>query len=137
MLPTPPRTTIQLSVGVKELLSSIGRKGETYEDIILRLIKSKDRVGRHRFLFGLENTLRVLTGEKIENLRLLVYMTMSQLQWINYIFSKMEKEKKEEIEDFMLLDTPSPTYYYLLGYSPQKGWFLLGQISQEELLESF
>ena len=43
MLPTPPRTTIQLSVGVKKLLSAIGQKGETYEDIILRLIKSKTR----------------------------------------------------------------------------------------------
>ncbi len=34
-------TTIQLTPGTREKLKELGKKGETYEDIILRLIKSQ------------------------------------------------------------------------------------------------
>lgn len=35
------KTTIWISRKTKKLLDSIGNKGDTYEDIILRLIKKK------------------------------------------------------------------------------------------------
>jgi len=34
-------TTIQLTAETREKLKELGKKGETYEDIILRLIKEK------------------------------------------------------------------------------------------------
>ncbi|MFH1588535.1 MAG: hypothetical protein ABIA76_04325 [Candidatus Diapherotrites archaeon] len=36
-------TTIQLSPETRDKLRDMGKKGETYEDIILRLLKSKKK----------------------------------------------------------------------------------------------
>ena len=36
-------TVIQLSVGTRDKLKALGSKGETYEDVILRLIKNQKK----------------------------------------------------------------------------------------------
>ncbi len=50
MMPKAKRemTTIQISKETREMLKELGRKGETYDDIIRRLIKlaRKSREGR-------------------------------------------------------------------------------------------
>lgn len=38
-------TTIQISKETREMLKSLGKKGETYDDIIRRLIELAKRVG--------------------------------------------------------------------------------------------
>jgi hypothetical protein len=40
---TDEMTTIQLTKGTRECLKAIGKKGETYEEIILRLLMSYDK----------------------------------------------------------------------------------------------
>jgi hypothetical protein len=39
-------TTIQISIETREKLKERGRKGETYEDVILRLMEESDKVHR-------------------------------------------------------------------------------------------
>ncbi len=46
-MPKPRRelTTIQISKETREMLKELGKKGETYDDIIRRLIELAKRVG--------------------------------------------------------------------------------------------
>jgi len=41
-------TTIQISVDVRDLLKNVGRKDETYDDVILRLIDLLDDAPKPR-----------------------------------------------------------------------------------------
>jgi hypothetical protein len=51
-------TTIQLEMGIRDLLQSFGRKGETYNDIIKKLIK------RARYVDLMEEQYEILENEK-------------------------------------------------------------------------
>lgn len=41
MTKNEPTTTIQLSPSTRDKLKALGRKGETYEEIVLRLLAKK------------------------------------------------------------------------------------------------
>lgn len=51
-------TTIQLEMGIRDLLQSFGRKGETYNDIIKKLIK------KARYVDFMEEQYEILKNEK-------------------------------------------------------------------------
>lgn len=51
-------TTIQLDTKVRDLLRSFGKKGETYNDIILNLIK------RARYIEYMKESYRILDEEE-------------------------------------------------------------------------
>ncbi|MFQ6128962.1 MAG: hypothetical protein ACE5QW_08690 [Thermoplasmata archaeon] len=51
-------TTIQVDTKVRDLLRSFGRKGETYNDIILKLIE------RARYVEYMKESYRILDAEE-------------------------------------------------------------------------
>ena len=60
-------STIQLSKETKELISSFGRKEDTYEDIIKRLYRLASKEQLREFLMSSENTVSVDEARKIIN----------------------------------------------------------------------
>ena len=50
-------TTIQVDIKVRDLLKSFGKKGETYNDIILKLIK------RARYIEYMKESYEILDSE--------------------------------------------------------------------------
>ena len=50
-------TTIQVNTDIRDLLKSLGRKGETYNDIIINLIK------RARYMDYMKETYNILDSE--------------------------------------------------------------------------
>jgi hypothetical protein len=51
-------TTIQIDRKTKEILNKVGRKGETYDDVIKRILKS------HEYVMFMEEQYRILDTEK-------------------------------------------------------------------------
>jgi hypothetical protein len=51
-------TTIQIDRKTKEILNRVGRKGETYDDVIRRILKS------HEYIMFMEEQYRILDTEK-------------------------------------------------------------------------
>ena len=52
-------TTIQISEETKEMISSFGRKGETYEQIIKRMFQLASREHVRRFLMSSEGCIPI------------------------------------------------------------------------------
>ncbi len=57
-------TTIALSKELKEEIMEFGNKGETYSDILKRLIKSARERQLHDLLMGDENTVSIKEARK-------------------------------------------------------------------------
>lgn len=51
-------TTIQVDTGIRELLKSFGKKGETYNDIIIKLIK------RARYVDFMKESYEILDSKE-------------------------------------------------------------------------
>lgn len=60
-------STIQLSKRTKELVSSFGTKGDTYEDIIKRIYKLAAKEQLREFLMSSKNTVTLEEARKIIN----------------------------------------------------------------------
>jgi len=58
-------TTIAISNEIKELIKEFGNKGETYSDIIKRLLESAKERQLHDLLMNEEGTISI--GDALEN----------------------------------------------------------------------
>jgi predicted CopG family antitoxin len=79
------RSTIQISEDLRNALKDLGKKGESYEDVLWRLVYTKNR--RHGDLYNIEELKKIdeeLIDETLENFD----MNLQDLQAELYIYNE-------------------------------------------------
>ncbi|HEX5186071.1 MAG TPA: hypothetical protein VFV86_04195 [Nitrososphaeraceae archaeon] len=88
------KSTIQISEDLRNALKDLGKKGESYEDVLWKLVHNKDR--RHGDLYNIEELKKIdeeLIDETLENLD----MNLQDLQSELYIYN--EEINSEQINN--------------------------------------
>jgi len=79
------KSTIQISEDLRNALKDLGKKGESYEDVLWKLVHNKDR--RHGDLYNIEELKKIdeeLIDEVLENLD----MNLHDLEAELYVFNE-------------------------------------------------